>query len=519
LRLSINTWIVLVILLAVLPLLVFSLSATYRLVTEHQAAGQTVLRERTTAAATAVGRLLQSASTTMQTMALSNAAMTGDLPALYDHAVRVKDQEPEIDAISLSASDGRQLFNTRESFGQALPPTNLIDIEKPVFSEGKSIVTPLSTSSITQKRIVGVAVPVRVGGKVEYSLRLVFQPEVIAKVLTDQQWPSDWFVSVIDQNRIIVARTRESQRFVGTPVSETLNLAIRTQRVDVFESISKEGIPLKSTFVKIPHTDWVIATGVPRDKLLAEVHASLLKLLAFGLVSIGLGVCGSMLLARDIGRHVRNFANASMKHAEDTKPSELIDIPIREMAWVSTALAQVKGRASRAKGDLHAARHDALTGLPARALFMEQAAKLQMNLGQHSQGLMEFALLFVDLDGFKQVNDTLGHDAGDQVLKSVAEVLRRCVRDGDGIGRLGGDEFAICIGAPSDRIQAVSRSIAERIVNGVGQIGHGIGCSVGVARGEIHMELALLIDAADKAMLRAKRLGKGQVVEAAEIQS
>jgi diguanylate cyclase (GGDEF)-like protein len=113
----------------------------------------------------------------------------------------------------------------------------------------------------------------------------------------------------------------------------------------------------------------------------------------------------------------------------------------------------------------HQALHDALTGLPNRTLIMERLEHLLAHSRRHSSS--EVAALFIDLDGFKDVNDTLGHEVGDKLLQSVAERLRATLRDADTIGRLGGDEFVVLL----DRVTmpCAPELVAERIVNALGQ--------------------------------------------------
>jgi diguanylate cyclase (GGDEF)-like protein len=107
----------------------------------------------------------------------------------------------------------------------------------------------------------------------------------------------------------------------------------------------------------------------------------------------------------------------------------------------------------------HLAYHDAMTGLPNRPLFID---RLIVALAQAARGNHRLAVFFLDLDRFKDINDSLGHSTGDQMLKEVAERIRRCVRDGDTVARFGGDEFTLMI----PRIENVedAAKIAQKII-------------------------------------------------------
>jgi diguanylate cyclase (GGDEF)-like protein/PAS domain S-box-containing protein len=162
---------------------------------------------------------------------------------------------------------------------------------------------------------------------------------------------------------------------------------------------------------------------------------------------------------------------------------------------------------------LHDAFHDALTGLPNRAWFMEQ---LKVSLDRMKLRSDQFAaIIFLDLDRFKIINDSIGHMMGDQLLIKVAERLRNCVRPGDIVARLGGDEFTILIDGIKDAREALD--VVERIQKQVSQP-FNIGgyeafttASIGIALSNLgynHPE-ELLRDA-DTAMYQAKSLGKAR---------
>lgn len=160
------------------------------------------------------------------------------------------------------------------------------------------------------------------------------------------------------------------------------------------------------------------------------------------------------------------------------------------------------------------AHHDALTGLPNRQLFHEH---LNQSLAQAQSDNLLMALFFIDLDGFKQVNDTLGHDSGDLLLKIVAQRLTSCLRRTDFVSRLGGDEFTVILtGVLTNQIVA---RLAEKILATLSEafVLEGqpafITASIGISfYPQTSDSLETLINRADAAMYQAKQLGKNRYV-------
>ncbi len=158
----------------------------------------------------------------------------------------------------------------------------------------------------------------------------------------------------------------------------------------------------------------------------------------------------------------------------------------------------------------HMAHYDALTNLPNRALFYDRLRQALSLAKRHEAGL---TLLYMDLDGFKQVNDTQGHHAGDLILKNVAERLTQCVRESDTVSRLGGDEFTVILDGMHKQDDVVG--IAQKIIQAIavpfdleGNEGR-IGISIGIARySEEANDEDELVKQADQAMYKAKSAGK-----------
>ncbi len=164
---------------------------------------------------------------------------------------------------------------------------------------------------------------------------------------------------------------------------------------------------------------------------------------------------------------------------------------------------------------LRLAQIDALSGIYNRRAFNEAAEEL-LRRAQQTERPMAMAL--IDVDYFKQVNDTHGHDAGDQVIRQVSELLRLAVRSTDLVGRLGGDEFAILVQLPGEAATQMLERIRETIHGTPIATGEGqqvqVNLSVGVAStaGQAGYGFSELMGAADAALYVAKDRGRGQVV-------
>jgi diguanylate cyclase (GGDEF)-like protein/PAS domain S-box-containing protein len=196
-------------------------------------------------------------------------------------------------------------------------------------------------------------------------------------------------------------------------------------------------------------------------------------------------------------------SDGSWRHVEVTG-TNLIDNPA--VRGVVNNLHDVTDRVEAASRLAHQAMHDTLTGLPNRTLFLD---RLDQALARAARSARPCALLFVDLDRFKHINDTLGHAAGDQLLMTVAERLHQAVRPGDSVARLGGDEFVVL----AENVDpATALTIAHRVRAIIAQpvaLSHRavlVTCSVGIALSDRYAPEALLQEA-DMAVYRSKAMG------------
>lgn len=192
---------------------------------------------------------------------------------------------------------------------------------------------------------------------------------------------------------------------------------------------------------------------------------------------------------------------------EGIDDSEILEILANQsaIAWHQATAHQDLTR--RATDLAHDATHDALTGLANRNGLLEYLNQLCLT------GDEDVALLFIDLDGFKSVNDELGHEAGDVVLRIAADRIRSAVGDGF-VGRLGGDEFVASVSARSARDAAITGSRIVVALEAPMQVGDAlvnVSGSVGVSQIDSSLGVPEILRRADRAMYAAKRAGGGRV--------
>ncbi len=272
-----------------------------------------------------------------------------------------------------------------------------------------------------------------------------------------------------------------------------------------------KGIAVFGTSTVVPSLNWTLISETPEERLTGPIHRLLARIVLVTLAGVALFVWAVLYLSRRTIRPLRHTCQALRAVAQGDYNQRVEANGIRELNDLAEGFNQMLTARRRAEEKiLYQAHFDSLTGLPNRFLILDRLQQLLLHARQHGE---KVAVLFLDLDDFKKINDGLGHDTGDQVLIEAGRRLREVSGTEACISRLGGDEFIVLLDDMNDPARAAH--LAERIIQRfrepfqIGQRSLVITVSIGIAifpdDGD---DTSILLRHADMAMYRAKSEGR-----------
>lgn len=472
-----------------------------RLVRDQIATARTLMQ--------AIDRELASVQAAAEVLSTSPWLQRGDLATFYTRARSAMERQIGANVV-LSDAEGRELMNTLRPLGERLPQHGNPDQLRAVFASAHPVISNIYRGVLNQP-VMSIDVPVVRDGQVVYDLSIGLLPDRFIELLRDPQLPADWIAVVYDGNGTIVARNRDPERFVGKPGAPDLVELIRELREGSLERRTPSGVAVLSVFTRSDVSNWAVALAIPSQSLTAELWRSL------GWVTLGAIVLllSSLAVAWVIGGRISRAIHALTLPALDIGLGKVVTVPalqLKEADEVGQALMRASALLRDAQ---HRADHDALTGLPNRSLFME-AADHQLTVCRDTGNAL--AVLYIDFDGFKSVNDRHGHGTGDELLREIAARLRNAIRGFDLAARLGGDEFAVLlVGLRSDAAGRVAGELVDvlSLPYPIGRLALQLSASIGVAEYPASgTTIEALVASADRAMYQAKAAGKGCAVVA-----
>ena len=441
----------------------------------------------------------------VQMLASSPDLLGGDLASFHQRA-RDSVRFQIVDSYALTDRDGRQIINTLVPYGSRLPLSGAPEALRGVFTTRAPVLTSLFTGGVTKRPIIAMGVPVVRDDSVIYSLNVGLSPDRIGAMLGRRALPEGGVAAVLDESGTIIARTRDASTFVGQKAVPALVQAVRQENEGAFESVTKEGTPVYTAFSRSSLSGWTVAAGAPMTLVTTNLYRSIAWVALGTLFAFGLGLWLALRLANRLTSAVQGLVGPALALGEG-RTVELAGTSVKEAEEVGTALLQASRMLAHAQ---HLAHYDPLTGLCNRVLFGELILR-ELAVAQRSGD--SFALLAIDLDGFKAVNDLHGHAAGDTVLKEAADRMARAIRVSDVAARLGGDEFAVLLmGVRQEQAQPVAEALVESLSLPYPGIRVAVSASVGIAvYPDSGITMLQLLERADVALYKAKGEGKRRV--------
>lgn len=447
----------------------------------------------------AMDRDLTGVQSALYALATSPNLSSNDFGAFHRQA---KEVLPNLIAnnIVLIDANGQHRINTLRAFGEPLPSASSGQLAR-MFETGRPVITDLFPGPAIGRPVLAVGVPVRIENKIVYTLNAGIVPERLLSIFTQQRLPPDWIGAIFDSTGAVVARTHEMTRFLGKHGAPALVKRMQEVAEDSLETTTLEGIPVLTVFSRSAVSNWTVAIGIPLKDLTSEL-GRLLWWLILGLVLL---LISSLALAWVIGGRIARAVRGLCGPALALGLGEAVTVPslhLKEADEVGRALMKASGMLQEAQ---HLAHHDALTGLANRLLFTEIVDHQLSICGRTGSTL---AVLYLDIDGFKAVNDAHGHATGDELLRAIAARLKSGIRSSDIAARLGGDEFAILlVFAGAEAGAVVARKLADRVAlpYPLGHLTIEISACFGVAAyPDSGTTSEDLLQSADRAMYQAK---------------
>ncbi|MFJ4387422.1 diguanylate cyclase [Pseudomonas sp. NPDC089408] len=320
---------------------------------------------------------------------------------------------------------------------------------------------------------------------------------------------ADAFAFVVDDHLQILYHPDPSRLGAVLNTSATAHAALRGGEGEL-ESTDYRGIPMLAGYAEVKGAHWAVVTQQPRENALqplsALMHDMLLKLLPVSLLGLVLILAVSTLVTRPL----RQLANSAQQVPDLGASQQLktVNAWYAEAAAIRKALlAGVRSLDQKISDLNHVAESDPLTGLINRR-GMNAALAILDQQGQ------PYCALALDIDHFKRVNDTWGHDVGDVALQHIAGIIQACSRTGDLACRAGGEEFSLLLPDTSltmatEIAERIRTTIATRPLDKVGVMTISIGVAGRESAGQLS---AAVLKKADERLYLAKQAGRNQVV-------
>ncbi|WP_079434258.1 GGDEF domain-containing protein [Zoogloea sp. LCSB751] len=282
-------------------------------------------------------------------------------------------------------------------------------------------------------------------------------------------------------------------------------------------TVNAKGVEELSAMASVPSTGWFVVARLPTAEAFAPVRRAQDNVIRHSFTAMGVVLLVAGVFVRLTLRPLHRAATLAERMTQDEIPLKPLPV-VRddEVGHLTKAFNRLLDKLASSQAELQRmAHHDGLTGLPNRMLLDD---RMHQGLARAARNGTQLAVLFLDLDGFKPINDRLGHEAGDVALVEVARRLSAVLRQSDTLARVGGDEFVMLAPDLKPNAEEGAAVLANRCIEALSHplaiksnlCTVGVSIGIAISDGDCTPECMLL--AADKAMYAAKDQGRGRYV-------
>jgi signal transduction histidine kinase len=286
-----------------------------------------------------VDRELASVQSALLALASSPSFAAGDLAGVQRQALQILQSYPDADII-VADGTGQQLVNSSRPYGSPLPKRAVPETVRRIFETGKPAVSGLFTGAVSRQQQISIDIPVKSDGKVVYDLALVIRSDPMATILQQAGLPPDWYGLILDKRQILVARSFNSDRSVGSRMPAALGQAQLHASEGTAEATGLEGQPALVTFCRSALADWTVVIEVPRSTVMAPLY-QWIGWAVFGATLISLvGIFLALGFARKIARDIQSLVQPALSLGRGGLVAPTSGYAVKETEEVSQALVQ-----------------------------------------------------------------------------------------------------------------------------------------------------------------------------------
>jgi PAS domain S-box-containing protein len=297
----------------VLPLMAFSLVMVFLANRQARTATEVGLQETARALSVAVDQEVRAVIAVLRILANSDDMQADDLKGFEREVRAALTSQTDWENIVLFSPTGQGVLNTHLPPGGPLPRSTRPELIDRVVRTRAPAVSGLFRAPVRGTPLVEIAAPVLRAGAVKYVLSAYLSSGALTTILAQQRMPAEGVVSLLDQNRLIIARTRMPEQFVGQQATPELATKMSQGADGAIHALTKNGQLTYSAFGRSPLTGWTVVLGISASDIDAPLRRSLWWLLGIGTLCLGLGIAIAALVARKIAQPILSLVSAAKK--------------------------------------------------------------------------------------------------------------------------------------------------------------------------------------------------------------